>query len=39
MNTPRNSQARNHASFKRIRKQLLEHDNTCAICGNEGNTR
>ena len=38
MNTPRNSQARNHASFKRIRKQLLEHDNTCAICGNEGNT-
>lgn len=38
MNTPRNSQARNHSSFKRIRKQLLEHDHTCAICGNEGNT-
>ena len=38
MNTPRNNQARNHSSFKRIRKQLLEHDSTCNICGNEGDT-
>ena len=36
--TAHNTKARNHSTFKAIRKQLLEHDNHCAICGNEANT-
>jgi hypothetical protein len=36
--TAHNTKARSHSSFKAIRKQLLEHDNHCAICGNEANT-
>jgi 5-methylcytosine-specific restriction endonuclease McrA len=36
--TTKNTQARNHSSFKRIRKQLLEDDPTCALCGSEANT-
>lgn len=36
--TTKNTQARNSATFKRIRKQLLEDDPTCTICGAEANT-
>ena len=36
--TAHNSKARNHSTFKAIRKQLLEHDNHCTICGNEADT-
>jgi hypothetical protein len=36
--TAHNTKARSHSTFKAIRKQLLEHDNHCAICGNEANT-
>jgi hypothetical protein len=36
--TAHNTKARNHSTFKAIRKQLLDHDNHCAICGNEANT-
>ena len=38
MTTPKNTKARNHSSFKRIRTQLLADDPTCQICGREGNT-
>jgi hypothetical protein len=38
MTTPKNTQARNHSSFKKIRKQLLEDDPTCTICGKEADT-
>lgn len=39
--TPRQkaiASARSSAAFKAIRKQLLEYDNHCVICGNEANT-
>lgn len=38
MTTNKNTKARSHSSFKRIREQLLADDPTCAICGKEANT-